>query len=924
MFFGRNDEMRKIVCLGILLALCFLPVLALAANVIVVPLGGANHYMYWQGEWTVDTAYKVGDAVQINGSSYICIDNHTSTSTNSPPVDTGLYWDALCLNGETGTCSCGITVEEYQELLATVTTLQQSLTEVSNSLTYVTNNVSYGSSFSAVESAGYAGTPDQMLVDTFATAEAKGYTGTETEWSAAQDAATTTAAAAAPNSESCAVCHSDVGSLHVGATVTGDYAVENVTIAPGTDPATLDIKFNVTLNGANVTDFTVRRAYAHTEDPTFVGDVTPIDRSKNMRISISATALTLSVDGTTGVYTVNIPADDGATPATPFVYADATYLLQLENAAGLRPIVVAENGTPPLRDLVDQNGCVSCHGDYVFASSHYTVASQYCQVCHVRNDRDFYIANQLPDSTWDTTTNAGDGGNLPIYVHGVHNSHNMPLGEAYFHNEPWSVGYPSDMRNCVTCHSTDAQRDAAVTAPVSFYLCMSCHQNWDGFVHGHDDPGGTYAAGDPIFSPTDWHRDTNLTTDCNTCHKLIPTKDEAGEFHTDMQSNDAHYNSFYKGVDISFANEDNISFEVTGVTVTGSDVTFTWTAAMNGAPVNPCNTDVTTGPDFSSIGAYLAYAKGDDWVNELVGTSPGQPASARNLFTSLSTTCDANVATTTGLVLNSNATARAVLALGGKPKATYAAANEAYFVRVPSPTYAFNTVDGTSATARRDIVDSTKCTGCHQGTMYQHGGDRIDNAQLCVICHNPGSSDKNNRLDRYQIVNAAGSVDTSKTYDGRNSESYDLRNLLHSIHSVGNGVNQADPFVIYRSRGIYAFVNDTTAQPAGWPADGQTIYGSTNGSTITHNWTVIHYPKPVNDCEACHNPGTYDAADQTKAVALTDDAGTNWPYQSDDIVIGPTAAACTSCHDSAAVRSHAETFGYRTNVTKDIMLNKAK
>jgi OmcA/MtrC family decaheme c-type cytochrome len=740
------------------------------------------------------------------------------------------------------------------------------------------------------------------------------------------------------------VCHKDVKLIHESAAViTADATVSGVTITPvGAD---LQITFNVKVKGVDSDAFaSLSSAYVYTEDPALAGNpLTPTARSNNMRVFIAR-----AVDGTTvttpativsngsGNYTITVPADSGDTVGTPvqYVYTDAAYLFRLDDGAtyanSVRPIVVAKYGTPPLRDLVDQNGCVSCHGDYVFRDSHYSAKSEDCQICHVRAGRSFYIADQQPDLSWDTTTNAGDGGNLPIYVHGVHNSHNMPAGIAYFHNEPWSVGYPSAMKNCSTCHTTTAQLEAAVTAPVSFYLCMSCHQSWDGFVHGHDASDGSYAAGDKIMVSVlgFLHANFGIATDCMTaCHGTYPQANEAADFHNDMQGTDAHYDSFYRGVDISFANEDNVSFAITGVAVSGSDVTFTWTAEMNSTPVNPCNTNVAAGPVFSGIGGYLAYAKGDDWVNELVSTTPGQPVSARNLFTSLSTTCASNVATTTGLTLNTDATTyatKALLALGGKPLATSAAAGGTYFVRVPSPTYAFNTADGSAATARRAIVDSTKCTGCHQGTMYQHGGDRIDNVQMCVICHNPASSDKNNRLTRYQIVNADGTVDTDSTYDGRTSESYDIRNLLHAIHSVGNAVNQADPFVIYRSRGVYAFVNDQTAKPTGWPADGMTIYGSDNGSTIAHNWVVIHYPKPVNDCEACHDPGTYEAPDQTKAVAMTDDAGTNWAYQSDDIVIGPTAAACTSCHDSAPVLSHAQSFGYREVVPKDIMLDKAK
>jgi OmcA/MtrC family decaheme c-type cytochrome len=160
-------------------------------------------------------------------------------------------------------------------------------------------------------------------------------------------------------------------------------------------------------------------------------------------------------------------------------------------------------------------------------------------------------------------------------------------------------------------------------------------------------------------------------------------------------------------------------------------------------------------------------------------------------------------------------------------------------------------------------------------------------------------------------------VDTASTYDGKVAETYDMRYMIHAIHGVDQRQN---PLVIYRTRGVFAFASPDDVKPTGWPADGQTIYGSDNNSKIGHTWTVVHYPKPPSECLACHNAEAFEAPDQTKAVALTVDPGTNYLSQSDDIVIGPTAAACTACHATAAVRSHATQFGYRTNVTKDEML----
>jgi hypothetical protein len=56
----------------------------------------------WQGSWSAATAYVVGDAVSLNGSSYICILGHTN---HTPPNAT--YWNDLADVGATGATGAG-------------------------------------------------------------------------------------------------------------------------------------------------------------------------------------------------------------------------------------------------------------------------------------------------------------------------------------------------------------------------------------------------------------------------------------------------------------------------------------------------------------------------------------------------------------------------------------------------------------------------------------------------------------------------------------------------------------------------------------------------------------------------------------------------------------------------------------------------
>lgn len=763
--------------------------------------------------------------------------------------------------------------------------------------------------------------------------------------------------------ESCNVCHGigKIREVRVVHAVTGvASATSNTGVLVG---GNLVFTLNAKIDGVNSDIFTLRRVYVNIDNAAQrtgtepVPVITTFQRIQLNVDNVANPAFVAFVSTGSGNYTATIPA--------AFVFDNATYLFQLQDPAPSvtteRPVAVATNGTRHLRDLVTDTGCASCHGPYPAWSknfSHYAVGGSNCQVCHSRYGLTSEARTLNAGGTIDNITTA-NGSNIFEYVHGIHNSHNMPGGQ-YFRSgsattDPnelntenrYSVGYPSNMRNCNVCHETPAQKATIAAAPVSYFLCMSCHQTWDGFVR---------STGAAVFAANNFHRGATPATNCMTCHAAITTIDEASDFHNLFESVSSSVDSFYRGEDISFNNPDNVLFNITGITKSGDNVTFTWTATKGGAAVDPCNDNLSVGPTFRSLGAYLAYAKGDDWVNENVSATqaPGQPLGARNAFTSLSTTCASNVATTTGLVVAQGPKAyaqKALLAIGGKPlnRGTFtvgaASVPMDYFVRVPSPTRAFSMADGSAVAARRNAVVTDKCNRCHRGTLYQHGGDRVDNEQLCVICHNPSASEKNVRANRgtggYAILNPDNTVNTSATYDGKTAETYDMRYLIHAVHGAEKRDN---PIIIYRARGIFAFspqryrvvgnsrIAIDAPRPTGWVDGLSPIFGSLENDSQTHTWTTIHYPKPVNDCFACHSDDAtqFNApVDQTKAVAVTVDPGTSFSFQNDDLVVGPTAAACTGCHESTGaegipVQRHVFfDFGYKGVVAKEVMLDKA-
>lgn len=58
----------------------------------------------WLGAWALSTDFALRDVVSNNGSSYICIQAHTSSATDEPGVgaNTATYWEVLAAKGVDG------------------------------------------------------------------------------------------------------------------------------------------------------------------------------------------------------------------------------------------------------------------------------------------------------------------------------------------------------------------------------------------------------------------------------------------------------------------------------------------------------------------------------------------------------------------------------------------------------------------------------------------------------------------------------------------------------------------------------------------------------------------------------------------------------------------------------------------------------
>jgi OmcA/MtrC family decaheme c-type cytochrome len=430
---------------------------------------------------------------------------------------------------------------------------------------------------------------------------------------------------------------------------------------------------------------------------------------------------------------------------------------------------------------------------------------------------------------------------------------------------------------------------------------------------------------DFVAAGVGFHTAYDGTQDCQACHNDTATgiaRATVAEFHNGLTTGNAGL--IRDGRDASVTEGARIDHQITGVTRTGDSLAITWEATVDGIAVNPCNTTATVdAPTFTSGYSVLkAFFQGGDLVNADNGnSSPGQANSTNLDFTAGTgnTVCVGNVATTTITLTPAEAalTGDARVALQGKANIFLAepslALGTTIQARSKTPTFDFDLATGAAAGERRSIAVSENCLKCHVGSLYQHGGNRVDNVDLCVMCHNEASSEQN--------VREGMGVVASEAYDGKAGQTYGFKTLLHAIHSSGE---TGAPIVIYRNRGIYAWAADDSVL-ANWPGTGsQTVFGSdpaSPNSIQNHNFHSPTYPRALNDCAACHADGFAMLPDQSVAVATTINAGSApFDNQLDDTLQGPTAAACLSCHltsvsfENTALQAHAAQNGWEPKV----------
>jgi len=175
---------------------------------------------------------------------------------------------------------------------------------------------------------------------------------------------------------------------------------------------------------------------------------------------------------------------------------------------------------------------------------------------------------------------------------------------------------------------------------------------------------------------------------------------------------------------------------------------------------------------------------------------------------------------------------------------------------VMDPTwFSIDEADG-MADARRQVVAIETCNACHDQMAY-HGGNRTNTEHGCQGCHNP------------RDATSAG-------------ESIDFKRIVHAIHGAGI----RDTAINIRSR----------TEP--FTAD------------------VVHFPGEIADCHTCHVNDSFELPLASGVLASTRDMGADEDDPADDLMITPTAAVCSSCHDNSLAQSHMEQNGADFSATE--------
>jgi len=456
-----------------------------------------------------------------------------------------------------------------------------------------------------------------------------------------------------------------------------------------------------------------------------------------------------------------------------------------------------------------------------------------------------------------------------------------------------------DTQLCVTCHnpgSTDANSGNTVDFKVMVHKIHrgeglpSVEKGGEYAIWGFRDTKHDYSAVElpqDIRNCSKCHDDADSDTPEAIAWQVNPTIEACGSCHDDVDFAQGIAGGHDGGVMLDNSNctvchteggfvGSVASSHTIGGKVAAADFNYNILNVINTGPgdfpavtfsvTNPNNSDaaydLSTDPAFTAGGGVSRLAidlawDTDDYSNTGSGSGAASTVSINGL--SASDNGDGTYTATSTVAIPIDATGTGAVAIEGHPAGDIDG-DSAFTDRLPVKSVVdYFTITDTNVSPRREVVENAKCNACHDQVSL-HGANRNGEVQLCVMCHNPNNTDINRRP-----------ADVASTSDGKVEESIDFKTLIHSIHASGMREND---FVVYG-------------------------FGGTE-----HDFSHVHFPGILNNCETCHAAGTYELPLGGNVLASTISTGTDLADPEDDSNISATAAVCSSCHDSALAEAH--------------------
>jgi OmcA/MtrC family decaheme c-type cytochrome len=543
-------------------------------------------------------------------------------------------------------------------------------------------------------------------------------------------------------------------------------------------------------------------------------------------------------------------------------------------------------GAFPSRNAVSTTACNACHDTLaIHGGGRHEV--KFCQICH--NPR-LEVAGHPMGGGY-------DNGSLTKLIHGLHSEKN--LGSRGSNTAPPPPGgrgigdfsevtYPQDMRNCTRCHQGPAAADNTYDNwknKPTITACGSCHSNVN-FATGAGHVGGPQA--------------TNAL--CALCHSpaAIPG------YHA--TENTTPNNLFVAGTLV------NLAYEIISVTVDNTNtatIRFSIKTIPDNVLLNLGDNVITRPAIFggtSQPSFLFAYALPQDGIDAPVdynnlGRTAGQPESLSIIGLPVVAKDNTSYTVTRANAFPVGATMRAV-ALQGYFTQINGADTDGDGILDNVARHTFSVVKPVTGDAvRRVAVESgytnnnnpltgvpVGCLECHE-IFEGHGGNRVSNAQVCVMCHNPNLSTSGRTITASPInpdIVALFGTDPLQYPE----VSQNFKELIHGIHGAAKRTTN---FVVIRNR----------------------------QSGILLQGDEITYPGDPSHCGKCHLNNLYQNVQTTGRLNSTVVTTTGVPGETiaqvvaarasvpnaTDLVNTPATSACGHCHDSDVARSHFVAMG---------------